>query len=80
MNCVLKHRTDYKHAIKKSKVVRGKKRGKAILVTGPGGSQGRETSRLQHFRENRLTDGGEVVYLMRQLPFTPRKIAGIHFC
>jgi hypothetical protein len=32
------------------------------------------------FLENRLTDGDEVVSLMRQLPFTPRKIIGTHFC
>jgi hypothetical protein len=27
-----------------------------------------------------LTDGGEVVSLTRRPPFTPRKIAGTHFC
>jgi hypothetical protein len=31
-------------------------------------------SRLSHFLDNRLTDGGEVVSLMRRPPFTPRKI------
>jgi hypothetical protein len=41
-------------------------KGKAIAVTGSGGQQGSETSRLQHFPENRLTDGGEVVSLTRR--------------
>jgi hypothetical protein len=27
-----------------------------------------------------LTDDGEVDSLMRQAPFTPRKIPGTHFC
>jgi hypothetical protein len=31
-----------------------------IPVTGRGGSLGCETSRLPHFLDNRLTDGGEV--------------------
>jgi hypothetical protein len=39
----------------------GIKKGKAIPVTGRGGSQGCENSRLAHFLDNRLTDGGEVV-------------------
>jgi hypothetical protein len=29
--------------------------------------------------DNRLTDGGKVVSLTRQPPFTPRKIPGTHF-
>jgi hypothetical protein len=40
-------------------------------ATGHGGSQGCETSRLPHFLDNRLTDGGEVVSLMCQPLFTP---------
>jgi hypothetical protein len=56
------------------------KKGKAISVTGRGGPQGCETSRLPHFLDNRLTDGGEVVSLTRRPPFTPRKIPGTHFC
>jgi hypothetical protein len=32
-----------------------------------------ETSRLPHFLDIRLTDGGEVVSLMRQPPFTPQE-------
>jgi hypothetical protein len=35
------------------------------------GPQGCETSRLPHFLENPLTDGGEVVSLTRQPLFTP---------
>jgi hypothetical protein len=34
----------------------------------------REMSRLPHFLDNRLTDGGEVVSLTRRPPFTLRKI------
>jgi hypothetical protein len=39
------------------------KKGEAIPVTGLGGPHGCETSRLPHFLENPLTDGGEVVSL-----------------
>jgi hypothetical protein len=45
-------------------------KGKAIRVTGRGGPQGCETSRLPHFLDNRLTDGGEVVSLTHRPPFT----------
>jgi hypothetical protein len=62
------------------KVMRGKKKGKAIPLTGRGGPYGCETSRLPHFLENRPTDGGEVVGLTRWPPFTPKKIPGAHFC
>jgi hypothetical protein len=41
-------------------------KGKAIPVTGHGGLQSCETSRLPHFLDNRLTDGGEVVSLTRR--------------
>jgi hypothetical protein len=54
--------------------------GKAIPVTGRGGPEGCETSRLPHFIDNRLTDGDEVVSPKRRPPFTPRKIPGTHFC
>jgi hypothetical protein len=37
------------------------KKGTVIHVTGRGGPQGCETSRLPHFLDNQLTDGGEVV-------------------
>jgi hypothetical protein len=46
------------------------KRGKGIPVTGRGGLEGCETSRLPHFVDNRLTDGGEVVSLTRRPPCT----------
>jgi hypothetical protein len=49
-------------------------KGKAVHVTGRGVPQGYEKSRFPHFLDSRLTDGGEVVSLMRRLPFTPRKI------
>jgi hypothetical protein len=52
----------------------------AIAVTGRGGPLGCERSRLHHFIDNRLTDGGEVVSLMRRPAFTARKIPGTHFC
>jgi hypothetical protein len=48
-------------------------KGKTIPVTGRGGPQGFETSRLPHFLDNRLTDGGEVISLTCPPPFTPQK-------
>jgi hypothetical protein len=51
----------------------------AIPVTDRGGPWGCETSRFPHFLDSQLTDGGEVVSLMRWPPFTPRKISGTHF-
>jgi hypothetical protein len=41
---------------------------------------GCETTRLPHFLDNRLTDGGEVVSLTRRPPFTHRMIFVTHFC
>jgi hypothetical protein len=38
-----------------------------------------ETSRLPHFLDIWLTDGGEVVSLTHWAPFTPRKTRGINF-
>jgi hypothetical protein len=49
-------------------------------VTGREGPEGCETSRLPHFLDSQLTDGGEAVSLTRPPPFTPRKIPGTHFC
>jgi hypothetical protein len=40
-------------------------------VTGREGPYGCETSRLPHFLDHRLTDGGEVFSLMRRKPFPP---------
>jgi hypothetical protein len=54
--------------------------GNAIPVTGHGGPEGCEMLRLPHFLDNQLTDGGEAVSLMSQLPYNPRKIPGTHFC
>jgi hypothetical protein len=56
------------------------KRGKAIPVTCREGPWSCETSRLPHFLDNSLADGGEVVSPTRRPPFTPRKIPGTHFC
>jgi hypothetical protein len=50
-------------------------KGKDIPVTDRGGPWGCETSRLPHFLDNRLTEGGEVS-LTR---WSPRKILGSHF-
>jgi hypothetical protein len=49
-------------------------KGKAIPVTGYDSPWSCEMSRLPHFLDNRLTDGGEVVSPMHRPPFTPRKI------
>jgi hypothetical protein len=55
-------------------------KGKAIPETGREGPYGCEMSRLTHFLENWLTDGGEFVSLTRRPSFTPRKIPDTHFC
>jgi hypothetical protein len=55
-------------------------KGKAIPVTGREGPYSCETSRPSHFLDNRLTDDGEVVSLIRRPPFIPRKIPGTHLC
>jgi hypothetical protein len=54
-------------------------RGKVPPVTGRGGPNDCETSRLPHFLDNRLTDGSEVFSLKRQPAFAPRNIPGTHF-
>jgi hypothetical protein len=51
----------------------------AICVTGHGGPEACEMSRLPYFLDNRLTDGCEVVSLTCQPPFTLRKIPGNDF-
>jgi hypothetical protein len=47
------------------------KKSKGIGVTGYGGPLGCETSHI--FLDSRLTDGCEVVSLMRWPPFTPQE-------
>jgi hypothetical protein len=46
---------------------------KSIPTTGRGGPRGCETSRLPHFLDNRLRDGGEVVSPTRRPLFTPQE-------
>jgi hypothetical protein len=55
-----------------------KEKGKAILATGREDPWGCETSKLPHFLDNRLTDGGEAVSLTRRPSFTLPKIPGTH--
>jgi hypothetical protein len=45
-----------------------KRKGKAIPVTGRGGTYSCELLKNARFLDNRLTDGGEVVSLTRQKP------------
>jgi hypothetical protein len=47
------------------------KKSKAIPVTGRRVPYGCATSRLSHFLDRLLTDGGEVVSLTNRPPFTP---------
>jgi hypothetical protein len=58
-----------------------KGKSKTLLVKGRGGPEGCETSRLPHFLDNRLTDGGEVISLTRRQAalYPPRKIPSTHF-
>jgi hypothetical protein len=49
------------------------KKGTAIPVTNRGGPLGCITSRLLHFLDNRLTDGGEVVSLTRRSHLYPQE-------
>jgi hypothetical protein len=55
--------------------VKDKNVGKAIPVTDCGSSHDCEMSRMPHFLDKRLTDGGEVVSLMH-----PRMIPSTCFC
>jgi hypothetical protein len=56
------------------------KKSKSIAVTGRGVPYGCETSRFQHFIQNRLTDGITVVCPTFRPPFIHRKTPGIQFC
>jgi hypothetical protein len=53
-----------------------------IGLEGRGSPNGCETSRLPHFLDNQLTDGGEVLILTRWQAdlYTPKEIPGTHFC
>jgi hypothetical protein len=55
------------------------KNSKSVPVTGHGSPYGWEMSRLPHFLDNRLGDGGEVVSLTHRLSFTPQEDPGNHF-
>jgi hypothetical protein len=50
-----------------------------VPVTGCGGPQGSEISRIPHFLYKRLRHGSEVVSLMHRPRFNPTKIPGTHF-
>jgi hypothetical protein len=62
INRVLSIYTAHKHISNTS----CRKKSKTILLTSRGGPKDCETSRLLHFPNNRLTDGGEVVSLKRR--------------
>jgi hypothetical protein len=47
--------------------------GNVTPITGHGGLQGCEASKLTHFLDTQLTDGGEVVSLTHHPPFTPER-------
>jgi hypothetical protein len=52
---------------------------KKINKSGSGGPWGYEMSRIAHFLDVWLTDGGEIVSLTRRQAFIPRKISGTLF-
>jgi hypothetical protein len=53
------------------------KKGKAITVKDPEDPLVCETSRVPHFLNNRLTDGGEIVSLTCRPPFTPQVLISV---
>jgi hypothetical protein len=57
-----------------------KKKAKTVPLTCRGGPYGCERSRIPHFLEYRLTDGGEVVILTCRSPFPTGTFPGTHFC
>jgi hypothetical protein len=63
---------------------RKKKLSKAIPVTGRGGLQGCEMSRIPHCLDNQLTDGSKVVSPTHRPRFIPQKhyfsASSTHFC
>jgi hypothetical protein len=60
-------------------IKKGEGKGKAIPVTGCEGQYGCETSKLPHFLDNRLTEGGKVVSLTRRPLFTTQEISWYSF-
>jgi hypothetical protein len=52
---------------------------KAIPVTGREGPYGYETSKLPHFLDNRLIDGGKVVSLTRRPHLYPQEYSWYSF-
>jgi hypothetical protein len=60
-------------SLKTENNIKRKRKDKVIPVTGRGGPLVCETSRLPHFLDNRLTDGGRVVSLTRRPPFTSQE-------
>jgi hypothetical protein len=63
-----------------SKGLWSKSKCEILPVTGRGGPYCCEKSRLPHFIDSQLTDGGKVVSLKRRPLFNPRKIPGTLFC
>jgi hypothetical protein len=59
------------HAVTRFTAHSGTSKAKAIRVTGLGGPQGCETSRLPHFLDNRLTDWSKIFSLTLRRAFTP---------
>jgi hypothetical protein len=51
----------------------------AIPVPGRGGPWGCVTSKISHFLDNRLIDGGVVVSFALGSPFTPKEDSHTHF-
>jgi hypothetical protein len=54
-------------------IICGKKKSKAIALTGHGGLYGIEMLRITHCLHNRLTDGGNVVSLTHRQRIIPDK-------
>jgi hypothetical protein len=57
----------------------GKVKKVKLPYTGSEGPQGCETSRLPHYLDNRLTDGGEVVSLYAPAALYPQEDSGYSF-
>jgi hypothetical protein len=77
---VFQSRAKYCGVMREQQSLLSGKRSKTLPVTFRGNRQVCETSRLPHFLENRLTDGGKVVSLKQGPSFTVRQIFGTCFC